>query len=188
MPQGVIVQDLRVLSLPAQAGRAVRHPIENIACCEGAYLGCTFGSPPGVPGGGRTLSRPPPGGGTCICGSTPVGGQMTPFDCASLSLRGSELFPSPTVGDSPLTSGGHVTLCCGAAWSGVAVCAAAGPTPGNAATSRTRSTERMRIVSRERLRMQRSSRGNVPARRTPFAGRAPTARWARATQRRAGCL
>src|SRR3984893_8716739 len=150
MPQGVIVQDLRVLSLPAQAGRAVRHPIENIACCEGAYLGCTFGSPPGVPGGGRTLSRPPPGGGTCICGSTPVGGQMTPFDCASLSLRGSELFPSPTVGDSPFTSGGHATLCCGTACPGAVVCAPAEPPSAKPATRRIKTTERMRIFSRER--------------------------------------
>ena len=31
---------------------------------------------------------------------------MTPFDCASLSLNGSEL-PPPTVGGSPLISGGH---------------------------------------------------------------------------------
>src|ERR1700745_2021792 len=32
---------------------------------------------------------------------------MTPFDWASLSLNGSEL-PPPTVGGSPLTSGGQV--------------------------------------------------------------------------------
>jgi hypothetical protein len=32
---------------------------------------------------------------------------MTPFDWASLSLSGSEL-PPPTVGGSPLTSGGQV--------------------------------------------------------------------------------
>jgi hypothetical protein len=54
-----------------------------------------------------TLSRPPPGGATCISGSTPVGGQMTPFDWASLSLDGAEL-PPPTVGGSPFVSGGHV--------------------------------------------------------------------------------
>src|SRR5437773_8014055 len=33
--------------------------------------------------------------------------RMTPFDWASLSLNGSEL-PPPTVGGSPLTSGGQV--------------------------------------------------------------------------------
>jgi hypothetical protein len=33
---------------------------------------------------------------------------MTPLDRASLSLSGSEL-PPPTVGGSPLVSGGHVT-------------------------------------------------------------------------------
>src|SRR5262249_5641323 len=32
---------------------------------------------------------------------------MTPFDWASFSMNGSEL-PPPTVGGSPLTSGGHV--------------------------------------------------------------------------------
>src|SRR5260221_473269 len=39
--------------------------------------------------------------------SIPAGGQMTPFDWASLSLSGAEL-PPPTVGGSPLISGGHV--------------------------------------------------------------------------------
>src|SRR5262249_712781 len=39
--------------------------------------------------------------------SIPAGGQITPFDSASLSLSGPEL-PPPTVGGSPLTSGGHV--------------------------------------------------------------------------------
>src|SRR5262245_40192346 len=72
-----------------------------------AYFGCTLGSPPGVPGGGMTLSRPPSGGATCISRSTPAGGQMMPFDCASLSLNGCEPPPPPTVGGSPLTSGGQ---------------------------------------------------------------------------------
>jgi hypothetical protein len=42
---------------------------------------------------------------------------MTPFDWASLSLNGLEL-PPPTVGGSPLTSGGQVALLSGG---GVAV-------------------------------------------------------------------
>ena len=42
----------------------------------------------------------------------PAGGQITPFDWARLSLSGPEL-PPPTVGGSPLTSGGHVTPCRG---------------------------------------------------------------------------
>ena len=71
------------------------------------HFGCTFGFPPGVPGGGMTLSRPPLGGATCISGSTPAGGQMTLFDWASLSLNGAKL-PPPTVGGSPFVSGGHV--------------------------------------------------------------------------------
>src|SRR5438874_2455158 len=44
---------------------------------------------------------------------------MTPFDCASLSLNGSELRP-PTVGGSPLASGGHATASPG---DGLAGCA-----------------------------------------------------------------
>ena len=44
--------------------------------------------------------------------SIPAGGQITPFDWASLSLSGREL-PPPTVGGSPLTSGGHVAPCSG---------------------------------------------------------------------------
>jgi hypothetical protein len=70
-----------------------------------------------------TLSLPPPGGATLISLSRPAGGQMTPLDRASLSLSGSSLgglsfgglslgdlnVPSPSVGGSPVTSGGHVT-------------------------------------------------------------------------------
>src|SRR3954469_13781467 len=38
------------------------------------------GSPPGLPGGGMTgVGCEPGGGGTCICGSTPRGGCITPF-------------------------------------------------------------------------------------------------------------
>src|SRR5262249_22163365 len=43
-------------------------------------------------------------------GSTPVGGQMTPFDSASLSLNGSLLLP--TVGMSVPGSDGHVAPGC----------------------------------------------------------------------------
>ena len=55
-----------------------------------------------------TLSWPPLGGVTSISRSTPAGGQMTPFDSESLSLKGAEL-PPPTVGGSPFVPGGHVT-------------------------------------------------------------------------------
>jgi hypothetical protein len=47
------------------------------------YFGWTFGFPPGDPGGGMTFIAPPSGGGWCICGSTPAGGQITPLDWAS---------------------------------------------------------------------------------------------------------
>jgi hypothetical protein len=61
------------------------------------------GSPPGLPGGGMTGVFPASGVGNFIPGSTLGGGQMTPSDCASRSLRsdgggvgcGS---PAPTVG------------------------------------------------------------------------------------------
>src|SRR5262249_12193446 len=75
------------------------------------------------------LSRPPLGGATCISRSTPDGGQMTPFDCASLSLNGAEP-PPPTVGGSPLTSGGQAASCAGASGGALpAACADAAPTP-----------------------------------------------------------
>jgi hypothetical protein len=68
--------------------------------------------------------------------SIPAGGQMTPFDRASLSLRGWEP-PPPTVGGSPLTSGGHVAPCSGDAFSvGCASPAPTGATPTNAAMIR----------------------------------------------------
>jgi hypothetical protein len=55
-----------------------------------AYFGCTFGLPPGLPGGGITGILPPASGvGARISGSTPVGGHNTPFDFASLSPNGS---------------------------------------------------------------------------------------------------
>jgi len=90
-----------------------------------AYFGCTFWLPSGVPGGGITLSRPPPGGVTCLSLSNPAGGQITPLDCASLSLKGPELEPSPTVGGSPLASGGHATPGSGATRPWGADCASA---------------------------------------------------------------
>src|SRR5262249_14320869 len=49
-------------------------------------------SPPGLPGGGMTGIAPPGGVGCLISGSTCSGGQITPPDLASLSLR----FPFPS--------------------------------------------------------------------------------------------
>jgi hypothetical protein len=57
-----------------------------------------FGSPPGAPGGGITGVAPPWRGGAAIVGSTPAGGQMTPFDCASRSLK----FAEPSDAADPL--------------------------------------------------------------------------------------
>ena len=74
-----------------------------------------------------TLTAPPPGGRTCISRSIPAGGQITPLDCASLSLNGS-LLPSPNVGASPLTSGGHAAPSpCSGTRSLPADCASAAP-------------------------------------------------------------
>jgi hypothetical protein len=55
--------------------------------CYQLTFGTTFGSPPGVPGGGMTGVRPPPTGGTEMPGSTPAGGHITPFDSESCSLK-----------------------------------------------------------------------------------------------------
>src|SRR5262249_7685325 len=54
---------------------------------DGNYFGCIDWSPPGVPGGGITGIAPPGGVGCLISGSTFFGGQITPPERASLSLR-----------------------------------------------------------------------------------------------------
>jgi hypothetical protein len=51
------------------------------------HFGTRPGSPPGVPGGGITGVTPPPIGGTEMPGSTPAGGQITPLDRDSSSLK-----------------------------------------------------------------------------------------------------
>jgi hypothetical protein len=54
---------------------------------------------------------PPGGGGAAICGSTPLGGQITPLDWASCSLN---VFPglfSPSVGALRLTLGWQLSCC-----------------------------------------------------------------------------
>jgi hypothetical protein len=92
--------------------------------------------------------------------SIPAGGQITPFDRASLSLSGPEL-PPPTVGGSPLTSGGHVTPCSGDVFSvGCASTTPACAKPTNAAM--------ITMVSRKRqfLTHLRSVFVNVPRRNT----------------------
>ena len=118
-----------------------------------AYFGCTFWLPPGVPGGGITLSRPPPGGVTSIPLSNPVGGQITPLDCASLSLNGPELGPPPTVGGFPLTSGGHATLGSGATRPWGADCASA----------------ELAIVTPPIIEMSKSLMGNAPRESAEFS-------------------
>src|ERR1700730_1383586 len=57
------------------------------------YCGRTFGSPPGLPGGGITGVLPVSGVGARISGSTPEGGHNTPSDLASLSPSGSARWP-----------------------------------------------------------------------------------------------
>jgi len=52
------------------------------------YFGLTFGSPPGVPGGGMTGILPESSGGfLCKPGSTFSGGLITPPEWFSRSLR-----------------------------------------------------------------------------------------------------
>jgi hypothetical protein len=112
-----------------QAGAS---PVCTLFVCDRAvlrayvvYFGIVPGSPPGVPGGGMTFIRPPPGAGFCISGSTFVGGQITPFEVASWSLRFEP--PLPTVPPLPVP-GAHGARAAGPGWAG-AVCAAATPVP-----------------------------------------------------------
>jgi hypothetical protein len=81
-----------------QRDRGTKVPFADIA----GYFGCTFGSPPGEPGGGITGMRPVSAGGIAMSRSWLSGGQMTPFDCASLSLRVPPDSPLPVVGDPML--------------------------------------------------------------------------------------
>jgi hypothetical protein len=66
------------------------------------YFGIRPGSPPGVPGGGITGVMPPPNGGTVRPGSMPAGGQITPFDRDSCSLRLALPVVSPADGKPPV--------------------------------------------------------------------------------------
>src|SRR5450755_440466 len=80
-----------------------------------------------------TFMRPPPGAGFCISGSTPEGGQITPFELASLSLRLELDPPLPTVGELP-APGAHGACAelggfAGPDCAGGAVWAAAKPVP-----------------------------------------------------------
>ena len=59
---------------------------------EKSHFGRTVGSPPGLPGGGMTGVFAPFAGGAFTPESISGGGQMTPFESASLSLRLSFLF------------------------------------------------------------------------------------------------
>jgi hypothetical protein len=71
------------------------------------YFGRIVGSPPGLPGGGMTGILPVSGVGARISGSTPVGGQSTPSDFASLSLSGS------ACGSVVVVPCGAMVPCCG---------------------------------------------------------------------------
>ncbi len=71
------------------------------------YFGRIVGSPPGLPGGGITGILPVSGVGARISGSTPVGGQSTPSDLASLSLSGS------AGGSVVVVPCGAMVPCCG---------------------------------------------------------------------------
>lgn len=71
------------------------------------YFGRIVGSPPGLPGGGMTGILPVSGVGARISGSTPVGGQNTPSDLASLSLSGSAR------GSVVVVPCGAMVPCCG---------------------------------------------------------------------------
>jgi hypothetical protein len=71
------------------------------------YFGRIVGSPPWLPGGGMIGILPVSGVGARISGSTPVGGQSTPSDLASLSLSGSAR------GSVVVVPCGAMVPCCG---------------------------------------------------------------------------
>src|SRR5262249_47973495 len=79
-------------ALPAKPTTALnarcsgRVPERNPVVTAPNYLGCTFGLPPGLPGGGITGILPTSGVGALMSGST-FGGHSTPSLRASLSLR-----------------------------------------------------------------------------------------------------
>ena len=79
----------------------VRQPHRRI------HFGRIVGSPPGLPGGGMTGILPVLGVGARISGSTPVGGQSTPSDRASLSPSGSAR------GSVAVVPCGAMVPCCG---------------------------------------------------------------------------
>lgn len=64
---------------------------------RGIYFGRTFGSPPGLPGGGMTGIFPPPGGGVTISRSRVCGGQIMPSDRDNFSLRFPPTWPCVSV-------------------------------------------------------------------------------------------
>src|SRR5262245_44265392 len=78
---------------------------DHFGCRNKYHFGWMDWSPPGLPGGGMTGIGPPGGVGCLISGSTCSGGQITPPERASLSLRfrvasrcwGSTSLPFPVV-------------------------------------------------------------------------------------------
>jgi hypothetical protein len=93
-PAGAALVSRRVADVTANA-RSLPVLMYSIAAitvgknpeCYQLTFGTTFGSPPGVPGGGMTGVRPPPTGGTEMPGSTGAGGHITPFESESCSLK-----------------------------------------------------------------------------------------------------
>jgi hypothetical protein len=90
---------------PRQLGLALvqwwRPKLHQLVSVPHVYFGITLGSPPGVPGGGMTGIIPPPAAGAEIPGSTPAGGQITPFERDIPSLRFALPVVSPGAGKEP---------------------------------------------------------------------------------------
>jgi hypothetical protein len=125
--------------------------IGNSFARHAGYLGRTSGLPPGVPGAGMTLISPPGGGCSSISRSTPRGGQMTPLDSASRSLR--SRLPRPTVGGTvggvSLVSGRHDVSGPGPGAGRTLFCwAAATPIPAVLRMIAMKTAARMRILAR----------------------------------------
>jgi hypothetical protein len=88
--QNAISQDDRDLK---PACNVLPFPLANLL-----HFGMMVGSPPGVPGGGMTGMTPPPVGGTEMLGSTSAGGQITPLERDSSSLKLALPVVSPGLG------------------------------------------------------------------------------------------
>jgi hypothetical protein len=194
MPQGVIVQDLRVLSLSCRfqhrQRRAVRAiPTRNIACCEGRLFRLHVLIAAGHAGRGEDLEPTASGWGHLHL-------QIYARRRTNHSVGLRELV-AQRLGVASLSGGWRLTLERPVDMQRSAA-APLGPVSPSARQQDRRPATLQQAEPRALSACGYSpARGfgcnvrpaeNVPAAARPSRGEHPTARWSRATQRRAGCL